>query len=80
MLYVYLDDVIIYNKDAESHLETLEEVLSRVKNEGLKAKLTKCEFLKERLSFPGHQIGHAGIPVKNYHETQSADKGRSFLG
>ena len=87
-VYAYLDDVIIYSKDPESHFQTLENVLSRLKNAGLKAKLTKCEFLKERISFLGHQVDHAGIhtmddkiqAVKNYPRPQSADKVRSFLG
>ncbi len=44
-VYAYLDDVIIYNKDPESHFRTLEEVLSRLKNAGLKAKLS-VNFLR----------------------------------
>ncbi len=87
-VYAYLDDVIIYNKDPESHFRTLEEVLSRLKNAGFKAKLTKCEFLKERISFLRHQVDHADIHtmddkikgVQNYPRPQSADKVRSFLG
>ncbi len=87
-VYAYLDDLIIYNRDPESHFKTLEEVLLRLKNAGLKAKLTKCEFLKERISFLGHQVDDAGIhtmddkskAVQNYPQHQSADKVRSFLG
>ncbi len=37
-VYAYLDDMIIFNKDRESHFETLEQVLLRFKNEGLTAK------------------------------------------
>ncbi len=59
-----------------------------VKNAGLKAKLTKFEFLKERISFLGHQVNHAGIhtmedkiqTVKNFPGPQSAEKVCSFLG
>ncbi len=53
-VYAYLDDVIMFNKDPESHFTTLMEVFVRLKNAGLKAKLTKCEFLKEhiRLTMP----------------------------
>ncbi len=35
-VYAYLDDVIIYSKDPEFHFRTLEVVLSRLKNAGLK--------------------------------------------
>ncbi len=59
----------------------------RLKNAGLKAKLTKCEFLKEHVSFLEHQADHAGIhttdnkiqAVKNLPRPQSADKVRSFF-
>ncbi len=60
-VYDYLDDVIIFNKDPESHFTTLKEFFLRLKNAGLKAILNKCEFLKERISFLGHQVHHAGI-------------------
>ncbi len=60
-VYAYLDDVIIFNKDPESHITTLKEFFLRLKNAGLKAILTKCEFLKERISFLGHQVYPAGI-------------------
>ncbi len=87
-VYAYLDDVIIFNKDPESHFTTRMEVFERLKNAGLKTNLTKCEFLKERISLLGHQVDHAGIhtmddkiqAVKNFPRPQSADKVRSFLG
>ncbi len=87
-VYAYLVDVIIFNKDPESHFTTLKEVFVRLKNASLKAKLTKCEFLKERISFLGHQVDHAGIhtmddkiqTVKNFPRPQSADKVHSFPG
>ncbi len=60
-VYAYLDDVIIYSKDPEFHFRTLEEALLRLKKAGLKTKLTKCEFLKEHISFLRHQVDHAGI-------------------
>ncbi len=80
-------DLIIFNKDRGSHFTSLKEVFVRVKNAGLQTKLAKCEFLKERISFLGHKIDHAGIhtmddkiqAVKNFPRPQSADKVRSFL-
>ncbi len=87
-VYTYLVDVIIFNKDPESSFTTLKEVFLWLKNAGLKAKLFKCEFLNERISFLGHQADHAGIltmddkieAVKNFPQPQSAAKVRSFLG
>ncbi len=45
-VYAYLDNLIICSKDGNSHLAKLEAVLLKLREAGLKAKLTKCEFLK----------------------------------
>ncbi len=45
-VYAYLDDLIIFSMDDDSHLAKLETVLLKLKEAGMKAKLTKCEFLK----------------------------------
>ncbi len=45
-VYAYLDDLIICSKDGDSHLAKLEAVLLKLREADLKAKLTKCEFLK----------------------------------
>ncbi len=50
-VFAYLDDLIICNKDPESHFATLEAVLLKLKEAGLKAKVTKREFLKAKISF-----------------------------
>ena len=43
----YLDDIIIYSRSEEEHLEHLEEIFSRLKAAGLKLKLGKCCFFKK---------------------------------
>ncbi len=55
-VYIYLDDIIIASKDTMSHMETLKSVLKRLQEVGLKLKLTKCEFLKPRIKFLGHEV------------------------
>ncbi len=45
-VFAYLDDVIIASPDVDSHLASLETVLSRLQTAGLKVKLSKCEFLR----------------------------------
>ncbi len=86
--FAYLNDVIICNKDPESHFATLEAVLLKLKKAGLKAKVTKCEFLKAKISFLGHMVNENGIhnmgdkimAVKNFPQPQDVEKVRSFLG
>ncbi len=57
-VYAYLDDLIIYSKDGDSHLAKLEAVLLKLREAGLKAKLTKCEFQKSKskITFLGHPV------------------------
>ena len=48
---VYIDDIIVYAPDLKQHMERLEEVLSRIKEAGLKLKPDKCNLLQEEVVF-----------------------------
>ncbi len=54
-VYAYLDDLIICSKNGNSHLADLEAIL-KLKEAGSKADLTKCEFLKAKITFLGHTV------------------------
>ena len=41
---VYFDDEIIYSKSGEEHIRHVEEVLTALKNDGVKLKMNKCTF------------------------------------
>ena len=58
---VYLDDIIVYSKTVEQHLERLETVLQRLRHAGLKLKPEKCKFFQRSVSFLGHIISDEGI-------------------
>jgi hypothetical protein len=85
---VYLDDINIYTKTFEEHLEKLEEVFRRIKVAGLKIKPSKCKFAKSELTFLGHVISNKGIlpdpdkieKVKNFPRPTNITGIRSFLG
>lgn len=51
-----LDDMIITGRDDEEHLANLEEVLRRLQHHGLRANKAKCEFIKEKITYCGHDI------------------------
>ena len=57
----YLDDIIIFSKNEEEHLEHLEEVFSRLRQAGLKMKHSKCDFFKSQIHYLGHLISADGI-------------------
>ena len=59
----YLDNIIIYSRWEEEHLEHLEEIFSRLRAAGLKLKLEKCCFFKKHIQYLGHLISREGIPT-----------------
>ena len=58
---VYLDDVIMYSKMLEDHLTRLQAVFDCFAHHGFKLKLSKCHFLKEEISYLGHEISAKGM-------------------
>ena len=61
---VYLDDIIVFAKDFDTHLSRLAEVFERLKQAGLKLHGTKCSLLQRRVSFLGHVLSGDGIEVQ----------------
>jgi len=60
-VYCYIDDIIIFSPDLDSHYLHLEEVLLRLRKVNLFAKIEKCEFCAPFLDFLGHRISADGI-------------------
>ncbi len=54
---IYLDDIIIYSKTFEEHIEHVTKVLEKLREANLMIKLRKCKFFKAEISFLGHIIG-----------------------
>ena len=57
----YLDDIIIFSKTKEEHLQHLEEIFEWLQKAGLKLKLQKCSFFKKHIQYLGHLISDEGI-------------------
>ena len=60
---VYLDDIIIFSRDLEQHIERLQQVLQRLKSAGLKLKPNKCQMLRQTVEFLGHIVSAKGTGV-----------------
>ena len=58
---IYLDDIIVYSKTPEEHLERLEAVFKKIAKAGLKLKASKCEFFKSEITYLGHIVSNNGI-------------------
>ena len=62
-IVVFIDDILIYSVDRETHEEHLRLALQRLREEKLYAKFSKCEFWLSEVMFLGHIISGKGVMV-----------------
>ena len=58
---VYFDDILIYSRTKESHLDHLRQVCTILRKESLYANLKKYEFLTHRITFLGFIVTPDGV-------------------
>ena len=58
---VYLDDIIIFSKSYDEHLQHLQQVFDLLKEAQLKINPEKCHFCTNKIQFLGHVISGQGI-------------------
>ena len=56
-----LDDVIIFSKDLSKHVAHVRSVLQVLRDNKLYAKVQKCEFNREHMTFVGYMVSPFGI-------------------
>ena len=61
---VYIDDVLIFSRTMEEHLNHLRQILEGLKKAGLKFKLSKCHFIRQTVEYLGHVITLQGLLPK----------------
>ena len=61
---VYLDDVIVFSSDFDSHVQRVQEVLERMRGANLKLHVKKCCLFQRKVDFLGHVLSEAGIEVQ----------------
>ena len=57
----YLDDILVFSLDMETHLKHLRILFERLRSADLKLKEVKCNFLKKNIQYLGHIISGEGI-------------------
>ena len=85
---VYLDDILIYSQDLESHQEHVHEVLRRLRKHNLFAKPEKCEFHTTSTKYLSFCLSPDGLSmsvekvkaISNWPEPRKVKDIQSFLG
>ena len=85
---VFIDDILIYSSSGKEHAEHLRIVLHTLQEQWLYAKLSKCQFWLNSVTFLGHIVSAEGVSVDpqkvevilNWKPPTSVIKIRSFLG
>jgi transposase InsO family protein len=85
---IYLDDILVFGRSIDEHMERLKAVLQRFREAGLKLSPSKCFFLKRSVSYLGHIISTEGVStdpakidkVKAWPVPTTRKQLRSFLG
>ena len=85
---LYLDDIIIFSKSFNEHIERLKTVFQRLREANLKLKPSKCSFLQKQVKYLGHIVSAEGIRtdpskievLKNWPLPSNVKQVRQFLG
>ena len=60
---VYIDDVLIFSKDFETHLHDLTQFFSKLRQASLTLQPSNCHFSVKQLKFFGYAISRHGVEV-----------------
>ena len=85
---VYLDDILIYSKNAREHRRHVRLVLERLQAAGIHLKPSKCVFDAEEINFLGYVINENGVSmdpskvssIVSWPKPESVHDVRVFLG
>ena len=88
MVTVYIDDILVFSRTLDEHLQHLQSVLQRLKQAGLKLNPQKCHFITQEVEYLGHIITPDGLKtnprlveaVVNFPTPKSVQQVRQFLG
>ena len=58
---IYLDDVIVFSKTPEEHLQRMHVIFDRLCEHGLKLKPTRCDLFRMELIYLAHHVSKDGV-------------------
>ena len=85
---MYIDDLNVFSRDFEEHLDHLNKVFCRIRAANLKLNPDKCNFCRKELPFLGHIITDEEISsdpstikkIQEFPQPRTIKGLRSFLG
>ncbi|VDH91891.1 Hypothetical predicted protein [Mytilus galloprovincialis] len=85
---IYIDDILVFSKNFDEHLEHLNLVFQKLKQAKLTLQPSKCHFAAKQVKYLGHIISEHGIQVdksktvavSEYPIPKTVKQLRSFLG
>ena len=85
---IYLDDIVVFSRTFEEHVERLSLVFERLAEAGLKLSPAKCRLFQDKIKYLGHIVSSEGIAtdpekircVKDWPVPQTLEQLQSFLG
>ena len=87
-MIIFIDDILVYSKNAEENTFHLRVVLQNLRERQLYAKFSKCEFWLNEVVFLGHVVFGNGIfvdprkveAIVNWKRPKNVFEIQSFLG
>ena len=53
---VYIDDIVVYSKSFEEHINHLDKVLGAIEDAKITLLLSKCHLFYDSIVLPGHKV------------------------
>jgi hypothetical protein len=60
---VYLDDILVYSKTYEEHVQHMRLILTTLRDANLRIKAEKTEFYKKEVKFLGYIVSREGLKM-----------------
>ena len=85
---IYLDDIVVFSRTFEEHVQRLSMVFERLIEAGLKLSPEKCKLFQDKIKYLGHIVSAEGIAtdpekircVQEWPVPQNIGQLQSFLG
>jgi hypothetical protein len=85
---VYIDDIVVYSRNYEEHIDHLDKVLGAIENAGVTLSPTKCHLFYSSILLLGHKVSRLGLSthaekvraILNLERPRKVSQLQTFLG